>query len=169
MKSAMTYFPAEQYHRQRKFHFCVRDGNRCFLSLIVTDKSLNILSDPQGGMTNRRQMSHERSFDRTRVNYKRELLLRYSLKQTTFVLVCIVPFPLILIPNFRFGTKSRRKLVDKAKHSTDSTAELNELLRLHMRPINPVVYRGSYVLRHGIIIFRGASRLDAFSGYPCRT
>ncbi len=38
-KSAMTYFPAEQYHRRRKFHFCVRDGNRCFLSPIVTDKS----------------------------------------------------------------------------------------------------------------------------------
>ena len=56
MKSAMTYFPAEQYHRQRKFHFCVRDGNRCFLSLIVTDKSLNILSDPQGGRRGRCRM-----------------------------------------------------------------------------------------------------------------
>gem|GEM_PF-7107575 len=47
-KSAMTYFPAEQYHRQRKFHFCVRDGNRCFLSLVVTDKTVEALSGRRG-------------------------------------------------------------------------------------------------------------------------
>ena len=82
MKSAMTYFPAEQYHRQRKFHFCVRDGNRCFLSLIVTDKSLNILSDPQGG--SRGQMSHERRVRLTRhVNFHFGIELEQSLKQTT--------------------------------------------------------------------------------------
>ncbi|MDG2133058.1 MAG: hypothetical protein P8J88_06175, partial [Phycisphaerales bacterium] len=28
VKSAITYFPAEQYHRQDELHFCVRDGNR---------------------------------------------------------------------------------------------------------------------------------------------
>jgi hypothetical protein len=44
MKSAITYFPAEQYHRQTELHFCVRDGNRCFPRLIVTDKRLDELS-----------------------------------------------------------------------------------------------------------------------------
>ena len=35
----MTYFPALQYHRRVKLNFCVRDGNRCDLDPIVTDKS----------------------------------------------------------------------------------------------------------------------------------
>jgi len=40
---------------------------------------------------------------------------------------------------------------------------------MHARPINLVVYQGSFVLRLPSIILRGASRLDAFSVYPCRT
>ena len=48
IKSAMTYFPAEQYHRQQGLHFCVRDGNRCFPLLIVTDKSGRGLSAATG-------------------------------------------------------------------------------------------------------------------------
>ena len=39
VKSAITYFPAEQYHRQDELHFCVRDGNRCGLSDMVTGKN----------------------------------------------------------------------------------------------------------------------------------
>ena len=42
--SAITYFPAEQYHRQTGLHFCVRDGNRCFPRLVVTDKRVDELS-----------------------------------------------------------------------------------------------------------------------------
>ena len=45
--SAITYFPAEQYHRQNELHFCVREGNRCFLVLMVTDKRLTGLSPSQ--------------------------------------------------------------------------------------------------------------------------
>ena len=37
--SATTYFPAVQYHRRQELNFCVRDGNRCFLPPVVTDKS----------------------------------------------------------------------------------------------------------------------------------
>ena len=48
IKSAMTYFPAEQYHRQQGLHFCVRDGNRCFPLLMVTDKSGRGLSAATG-------------------------------------------------------------------------------------------------------------------------
>jgi hypothetical protein len=41
---------------------------------------------------------------------------------------------------------------------------------VHSRPINLVVYQGSYSLKGmGELISRSASRLDAFSGYPIRT
>ncbi len=51
-----------------------------------------------------------------------------------------------------------------------STARLNTLLCLHLRPINLVVYEGSYLVSPvRDLILRLASRLDAFSGYPNRT
>ena len=54
-----------------------------------------------------------------------------------------------------------------------STSKLNTLLCVHTWPINLVVYKGSLVpqvaLRKGYLILGLASRLDAFSGYPCRT
>jgi len=51
-----------------------------------------------------------------------------------------------------------------------STARLNALLRLHLQPINLVVYEGPYLVDPvGDLILRRASRLDAFSGYPDRT
>jgi len=41
------------------------------------------------------------------------------------------------------------------------------LLRVHVPPINVVVYHGPYSLEGmGGLILRWASRLDAFSGYP---
>ena len=46
-----------------------------------------------------------------------------------------------------------------------STGQLNALLRLHLRPIDVVVYLGP----QGYLVLRGASRLDAFSGYPFRS
>ena len=50
-------------------------------------------------------------------------------------------------------------------YRTISTGQLNALLRLHLRPIDEVVYFGS----QGYLVLRGASRLDAFSGYPFRS
>lgn len=50
-------------------------------------------------------------------------------------------------------------------YRTISTGQLNALLRLHLRPIDVVVYYGS----QGYLVLRGASRLDAFSGYPFRS
>jgi hypothetical protein len=51
-----------------------------------------------------------------------------------------------------------------------STGLLSALLRVHIRPINLVVYQGSYSLKGmGELILGWASRLDAFSGYPVRT
>ena len=46
-----------------------------------------------------------------------------------------------------------------------STGQLNALLRLHLRPIDVVVFHGP----QGYLVLRGASRLDAFSGYPFRS
>ena len=46
-----------------------------------------------------------------------------------------------------------------------STSQLNALLRLHLWPIDEVVYLGP----QGYLVLRGASRLDAFSGYPFRS
>ena len=46
-----------------------------------------------------------------------------------------------------------------------STGQLNALLRLHLRPIDVVVFHDS----QGDLVLWGASRLDAFSGYPVRS
>ena len=46
-----------------------------------------------------------------------------------------------------------------------STGQLSALLRLHLRPIDVVVFHGPL----GYLVSRGASRLDAFSGYPVRS
>ena len=50
-------------------------------------------------------------------------------------------------------------------YRTISTGQLNALLRLHLRPIDVVVCHGP----QGYLVLRGASRLDAFSGYPVRS
>ena len=51
-----------------------------------------------------------------------------------------------------------------------STARLHALLRFHLPPINPVFFRGSYlVVPVGELILGWASHLDAFSAYPLPT
>src|SRR5687767_746224 len=51
-----------------------------------------------------------------------------------------------------------------------STGLLRTLPYFQIRPINLVVYQGSYSLKGmGELILRPASRLDAFSGYPIQT
>ena len=51
-----------------------------------------------------------------------------------------------------------------------STGLLHTLLHLHSQPINVVVFDVPLVTNvKGDLISRGASRLDAFSGYPFRT
>ena len=54
--------------------------------------------------------------------------------------------------------------------SAISTASLNASRHVHAPPINQLVSLGPYsVGPMGTLISRRASRLDAFSGYPCRT
>ena len=55
-------------------------------------------------------------------------------------------------------------IMDRAVRAI-STGQLHSLLRFHPRPIDVVVFHGS---RRDLVL-RGASRLDAFSGYPVRT
>ena len=50
-----------------------------------------------------------------------------------------------------------------------SNSQLRTLLHFHLCPIYLVVFKGSYFFRMGYLILRGASRLDAFSVYPCQT
>ena len=64
---------------------------------------------------------------------------------------------------------TKRWVINPSSPRTISTAQLSALLRVHRRPINLVVYQGSYSLKGmGELILRTASRLDAFSGYPFR-
>ena len=62
------------------------------------------------------------------------------------------------------GVRRRRRVVDQADR-TISTGKLHMLPRFHTRPIDVVVFHGS----QRALVLRGASRLDAFSGYPVRT
>ena len=74
-------------------------------------------------------------------------------------------------PRWSLKTAQGRKVSNKYPSSPRpiSTGRLSALLRLHRRPINLVVYQGSYSLKGmGELISRTASRLDAFSGYPFR-
>ena len=50
-----------------------------------------------------------------------------------------------------------------------SNSQLHVLPHFHLCPINLIVFKGSYYLRMGYLILRGASRLDAFSVYPFPT
>ncbi len=51
-----------------------------------------------------------------------------------------------------------------------STSQLSALQHLHLWPLDPVVYRETYLSgRVGHLILGLASRLDAFSGYPLHT
>ena len=63
----------------------------------------------------------------------------------------------LLVPSFAVtGTNQAYRAI--------STGQLNALPRLHLQPIDVVVYHGP----QGDLVLRGASRLDAFSGYLVR-
>ena len=73
----------------------------------------------------------------------------------------VVQFP---VSCMAFGSSLAVSGSDQA-YRTISIGQLNALLRLHLRPIDVVVYHGP----RGYLVLRGASRLDAFSGYPVRS
>ena len=66
--------------------------------------------------------------------------------------------------------EERDKFGKRSSPRPISTRKLNVSPRLHIEPINLVVYKGSYLLKAmGYLILGTASRLDAFSVYPIRT
>ena len=75
-------------------------------------------------------------------------------------------FPIALQPNLNPSTEP---FPYRISPRPISDCQLNMLPCLHPSPIYLVVFKGSYVLTTGYLILRGASRLDAFSVYPCRT
>ena len=81
---------------------------------------------------------------------------RCSRSSTTDVVVCI---------HLDLFSRSLASTGSNQAYRTISTGQLNALQRLHLRPIDEVVYLGP----QGYLVLRGASRLDAFSGYPVRS
>ena len=70
------------------------------------------------------------------------------------------------------GEPVRRGVVRGARAGPSAirTAPLRVLPPVHARPIDQVVCLGPYPISSvGTLISGRASRLDAFSGYPCRT
>ncbi len=194
----MTYFPAGQYHRQRRLNCCVRDGNRCRPSLMFTDKPIGPRFRGSTSRPKALRAPGNRTDEQTRIDLsmnsnsawqgpgfliearRRPLCFRQPEgpepkgreKPAAFAGPLLVQrarsVPSRAATGLPVGSVSRR-LVGMTKRSTVSTAQLRTLLSVHMRPINLVVYQGSFVLRPASLILRGASRLDAFSGYPCHT
>jgi hypothetical protein len=64
---------------------------------------------------------------------------------------------------------TRERGINAAKRSAVSTGQLSVLPHVHLRPIDPVVFREPSPKRAGDLVLRGVSRLDAFSVYPGRT
>jgi hypothetical protein len=69
-----------------------------------------------------------------------------------------------------WGSRVSKRSIDPSSPRPISTGLLRTSPSFQIRPINLVVYQGSYSLEGmGELISRSASRLDAFSGYPIRT
>src|ERR1041385_2115431 len=62
-----------------------------------------------------------------------------------------------------------KELINAVKRLAVSTGKLRPLLTLHIRPIDPVVFREPMYRSTGNVILRRVSRLYAFSVYPGRT
>ena len=78
-----------------------------------------------------------------------------------------IPFFRVLAQNACIASRAQQ---GSFKPSAVSTARLNGLPRLHLRPIKLVVSQRPYPVNPvGDLILGRASRLDAFSGYLCRT
>ena len=75
-------------------------------------------------------------------------------------------FIFLYLQNRTLINLSSRLLLSWLSFRPISKCQLKALLLLHLTPIYLVVFKGSLV---GYLILRGASRLDAFSVYPCRT
>ena len=72
--------------------------------------------------------------------------------------------------SFKTAQLANERDINPSSPRPISTGLLRVSPRFQIRPINLVVYQGSYSFETmGEFISRPASRLDAFSGYPIRT
>lgn len=164
IKPATTYFRAMHYHRPQRLNYCVREGNRCDPLGVVTDNARGGRSSPPrtidvGTKQVNGRPGRPRGADTPAPNTSGKLVRFKNL-----TLACTRRSDVVACQG-----QGARRPVGVVKPSTVRTAQLKALLPLHMRPINLVVFQGSFVLRQPSLILRGASRLDAFSVYPCRT
>ena len=76
-------------------------------------------------------------------------------------------FQLSAVPDRISGTSQwTRSIFVETSPRPISIGQLHALPHFHVRPINPVVYRGPYQINsEGTLILKRASHLDAFSGY----
>jgi hypothetical protein len=65
--------------------------------------------------------------------------------------------------------RSHDAKIKRVKRSSVSTGQLRQLLVVHLRPINLVVFQGTLGLRQRNLILETASCLYAFSTYPSHT
>ncbi len=165
----MTYFPAMQYHRRSGLNCCVRDGNRCFPRPLVTDKSPARLGagremvcpeDPDWTSAIRscpaaRTRMGDAAGTRNGVSRLLETTIsgedRRSTSRATWHRGQIAWAGLA-----RYGGETpshrawsgpdglSRRLAGMIKHSTVRTVRLRAFQPLHPRPINLVVYQGSF-------------------------
>ena len=96
-------------------------------------------------------------------------LLSYHLTNPLYIIVLfqtinIITY-LIHFCKCTFKTSYRFRVFWSSPRSI-SNSQLHVLPHFHLCPIYLVVFKGSYFLRMGYLILRGASRLDAFSVYP---
>ena len=68
-------------------------------------------------------------------------------------------------PGMNRGLAAMRGGLGSSANRAISTGQLRGLPRFHLRPIDVVVFHGSW----RDLVLRRVSRLDAFSGYPVRT
>ena len=86
-------------------------------------------------------------------------------------------FPGISLPHlppitFSLNTSSTNTytaMKERTRVKIFSTSQLNASQHLHFWPIELLVSQFSSCLRKRYLVLEGASHLDAFSGYPCRT
>ena len=141
----------------KALNFRVRDGTGCFALAIATKpRKIQDRSSWRSQEVARQAGYLQRKCPLPHVSYVTEGFIsdigRNNRTTLSQVLWCL------------FGSWLSITRSDQANRAI-STSQLNVLPRLHLWPIDEVVYLGP----QGYLVLRGASRLDAFSGYPFRT
>ena len=152
----------------KKLNYCVRNGNRCDLLAITTDLvktrfSARFISEPS---------PFQAVSPLSQKTY-------WVFREPCFAFAPLRPLHLIVKHNVLRLIKRKVILTHilgsnisyiRSSPRPISIGQLNMLPCLHLRPINHIVYVGSYLFKTmGNLILGWTSRLDAFSVYSFRT